>query len=154
MLSALKILLPIIYVLSFIPRWYEDKWSVRNIVERPSLINTADKQFRFLIINFVLRWGACIGWWFVFDHWDAVIMLISHFIVAWLISRPSFNREADRWIEFYKSEARINYPGIIDEKKLSKEAYAFARKIMYQNSKGKPFADNSEKKNPLGQVEW
>jgi hypothetical protein len=153
LLPILKILLPVLYILSFIPRWYEDKWSVRNVVERPSLINTADKQFRFLIVNFILRWGTCIGWWFVFDHWDALIMLITHFIISWLIARPSFNREADRWIELYKNEFRGKYPGVVDEKRLRKEAYAFARKIMYENSRGKPFAE-SEKNTSLGEVEW
>ncbi len=126
----------ILFFISFVPRWYEDKWSIRSVNERPFLIDSPNKQFAFLVANAILRYGSCFLIWYAFNLWWALATLVGGWILSKVISQVYFNHESEMWIQLYKAETRATQREI-DENQLQKDAYQYASRIMFEHTKAK-----------------
>jgi hypothetical protein len=125
-----------LYFISFVPRWYDGKWSIRSVTERPTLIDSPNKQFAFLVTNSILRYGTFFLIWYAFSLRWALLALAGGWAISKIISQVYFNKESEKWIQLYKADRRAANPNI-DERQLRKEAYNYASGIMFEHTKAK-----------------
>jgi len=131
----MKVLIIVVYFLSFVPHWYLDKWSVISAEERPSLINGPNKQISCMILNAVLRYGLALGVWYLWGLYWALGALAIHYFIGWRLSKHYVQRALKHYTDLYRL---AHGDAGIDEDTLRKDATWFAVRMVHLHTEGKP----------------
>jgi hypothetical protein len=135
-----------IYALSFVPHWYDDRWSVVSIDARPNLINSPNKALFFMLLNAALRYGVVIGLWFCIGWKWAVAALVIHCFIGWRLSRHYVQKAIKHYGEMF---IRTHANDGLSDRELEMAATRFAVRTIFQHTKGKPTNTTVSREEPL-----
>lgn len=136
-------MLSVLYMLSILLVWYENRWIVCAWpMDRPLWFSPGLNQGLFWIVRIVISYGTLLGLWVANDFKTAAIAFVGYYVFNKLTFRIYFNREvqntAQRYAERTREEARAKNQQA-DESTIVRQTYELARMTVVRNMKGERY---------------
>jgi hypothetical protein len=85
-----------VFFLALALDWYEDKFIVRDIFERPLFLMTPMNQAALYVVRMVVTYASLAGLFFVYGAPPAVAAFVTYWVFSWATFRTYFRREVRR----------------------------------------------------------
>jgi len=128
----------ILYALSFLLMWFENRLIVLSAAKRPVIFGTLSFQFILWITRLAFQYGSIIGIWYVNDIAIAILAFAIIYAFGKITFKIYFNKEV-QWTASYltnilKRDADTKGEKISDDE-IYRQAYSEAYNLVVQNMK-------------------
>jgi hypothetical protein len=128
----------VLYLLGFALVWYENRFIVCGILDRP-LWFTPGNQTMLWIVRLFITYGSLAGIWYSYGWLQALVAFVVYYTFERVTFRRSYNREfRERYSRYLKMirEDAVKEGGLVDEQVMVTQASEIAHSTILRNMKG------------------